>query len=103
MVLIVFACVFGGVQRLPRLIGLSRDMDMILTGRSISAEEALAMGLANCRKILPMGRKAQPAPEQVSHSGPFEEAYAKRIGGALQTAAAQPCEGCIVNRQNRAG
>lgn len=37
----------GGTVRLPRLIGLSRAMDMILTGRPVGAEEALAMGLAN--------------------------------------------------------
>ena len=37
----------GGTVRLPRLIGLSRAMDMILTGRPVDAEEALAWGLAN--------------------------------------------------------
>ena len=37
----------GGTVRLPRLIGFSRAMDMILTGRPIDAEEALTWGLAN--------------------------------------------------------
>jgi len=37
----------GGTVRLPRLIGQSRALDMILTGRPVGAEEALAMGLAN--------------------------------------------------------
>lgn len=37
----------GGTVRLPRLIGLSRAMDMILTGRPVGAEEAYKWGLAN--------------------------------------------------------
>lgn len=37
----------GGSVRLPRLIGASRAMDMILTGRGVGAEEALSWGLAN--------------------------------------------------------
>jgi enoyl-CoA hydratase len=37
----------GGTQRLPRIIGLGRALDMILTGKLISAGEALSMGLVN--------------------------------------------------------
>lgn len=37
----------GGTIRLPRMIGLSQALDMILTGRPVGAEEALRMGLAN--------------------------------------------------------
>jgi len=37
----------GGTVRLPRLIGQSRALDMILTGRAVGAEEAFSWGLAN--------------------------------------------------------
>jgi enoyl-CoA hydratase/carnithine racemase len=44
----------GGTIRLPRMIGLSHALDMILTGRPVEAEEALRMGLAN--RVVETGR-----------------------------------------------
>lgn len=54
----------GGTVRLPRLIGLSRALDMILTGRGVKADEALSFGLAN--RVVPKGT-ARAAAEKLAH------------------------------------
>ena len=54
----------GGTIRLPRLIGQSRALDMILTGRPVDAHEAYQMGLAN--RIVPKG-EARRAAEALAH------------------------------------
>lgn len=62
----------GGTVRLPRLIGQSRAMDMILTGRGVSGEEAANFGLAN--RLVEPGQTVEEA-----------MALARRIGGVPQT------------------
>jgi enoyl-CoA hydratase len=49
----------GGTVRLPRIVGQGRALDMILTGRPVKADEALAWGLAN--RVVPKGQARQAA------------------------------------------
>ena len=51
----------GGTIRLPRIVGMGRALDLILTGRAVGAAEALAMGLAS--RVVPKGTSRASAEE----------------------------------------
>ena len=61
----------GGTVRLPRLIGHSRALDMIMTGRGVEAEEALQFGLAN--RLVPAGQALAAAREMALEVAKFPQ------------------------------
>ena len=61
----------GGTQRLPRIVGLGRALDLILTGRPVSAEEARSMGLVN--EIVPPGQSLRRALELAQQIAAFPQ------------------------------
>jgi len=101
----------GGTVRLPRLIGLSHAMDLILTGRPVGAAEALSMGLVN--RVVPPG-SARAAAEALArelaalpqvclrgdrlsaleqHGLPLEEALQNELRHGLGALRAESLEG----------
>lgn len=62
----------GGTIRLPRIIGLGRALDLILTGRAVTADEALAMGLAD--RVVAEGRAREEAEALASSIAKFPQA-----------------------------
>lgn len=61
----------GGTIRLPRLIGMSRAMDLILTGREVSAKEAYDMGLVN--RLVEPGEAWKAAQQLAEELGEFPQ------------------------------
>jgi len=61
----------GGTQRLPRIVGQGRALDLILTGRMVRADEALAMGLVN--RTVPAGQHLAAALEVAEQLAAFPQ------------------------------
>lgn len=101
----------GGTVRLPRIVGLGRALDLIMTGRPVAADEALAIGLAN--RVVEPGQAVPAALELAEQIAgfPFECVLADRAstyaGLDLPLAEALRVEGAagvpIVQREGAAG
>jgi enoyl-CoA hydratase len=65
----------GGTVRLPRLVGHGRALDMILTGRPVKADEAMAWGLAN--RVVPKGEARAAAEALAAEIAAFPPACVK--------------------------
>jgi len=61
----------GGTQRLPRVVGLGRALELILTGRPVGAEEAHRIGLAN--EVVPAGRALERSLELAEKLAAFPQ------------------------------
>ena len=76
---------YGGTQRLPRLIGTGRALDLLLTGRMISASVAFEMGLVNAvHPADDLGAEVEALAQKLMQQGPQAQAYTLKAvyGGA---------------------
>ncbi len=85
---------FGGTQRLPRLIGRTRALEIILTGRRLRAPEALEMGLVN--RVVPLDEllaTAEGIARTIAEKAPLAVALAKQaLYDGLESSPRSGCE-----------
>ena len=80
----------GGTQRLPRLVGRGKALEMILTGEPVTADEALRIGLVSA--VVPRDRLAEESAaiaQRIAERGPLAVCYAKE---AVARGAEMPLE-----------
>jgi enoyl-CoA hydratase/carnithine racemase len=85
----------GGTVRLPRLIGLSRAMDLILTGRPVESDEALLMGLAN--RVVPDGTSREEAEKLASEIALFPQTCMRHDRLSAMEQFGLDLDGAIIN------
>jgi enoyl-CoA hydratase len=71
----------GGTQRLSRIVGKHVAMDLLLTGRALSAEEALSFGLAS--RVVPDDQLLSTAVSIAKHVASFSSPVARRIKSCI--------------------
>ncbi|MGZ5417093.1 MAG: crotonase/enoyl-CoA hydratase family protein [Nocardioides sp.] len=85
----------GGTVRLPRLIGTSRAMDLVLTGRPVAADEALAIGLVN--RVVPAGTARAAAEELAASIAAFPQTCLRRDRLSLLEQDGMSAEAALAN------
>ena len=80
----------GGTQRLPRIVGLGRALELILTGREVDADEALAIGLVN--RVVPDGTALDAAVELAERIAAFPWACVVSDRRAVYEGLGQPLD-----------
>ena len=85
----------GGTVRLPRLLGLSVAMDLILTGRAVQADEALRIGLAN--RVVPKGTARAAAEALAAEIARFPQTCLRADRESAMEQAGLPFEAAMAN------
>lgn len=89
----------GGTVRLPRLIGESRAMDLILTGRPVAAGEALSIGLVN--RMVPAGTALDAAVELATEIAAFPQVCLRQDRLSVLEQAGLPDDQAMLNEFRR--
>ena len=85
----------GGTVRLPRLIGESPALDLILTGRPVAADEALALGLAN--RVVPAGEALAQAQALAAQIADFPQRCMRNDRASVMTQHGLPLTDALAN------
>lgn len=89
----------GGTVRLPHIVGLGRALDLILTGRAVAAEEALAMGLVD--RVVPSGEAVEAAQQLAQTIAGFPQACMRSDRRAAYGALGMPIAEALRYEFNR--
>lgn len=89
----------GGTVRLPRIVGHGRALDLILTGRPVGAEEALAMGLAN--RVVPHGSARSEAEALARELTRFPQICMRADRMSAYEQWSLPLDGALANEYDR--